>query len=81
MMNRTIKTSEPIQMIILALTEAIKTMSLDEYEPYELVEHAIEAELLELDEYGDFLKCVDIAQDLIQLSVFAEDISSKYTGV
>jgi hypothetical protein len=73
---RTIKTSEPIACIVVALTEAIKTMSLDEYEPYELVEHAMEVELLELDEDGDFLRCVDIAQDLIQLSLFAEDISS-----
>ena len=81
-LSRTVQSNEPVAAIVLALSEAIKTISLEDFEPYELVEEAIESGVLEIANDLDFLRCVDIAQDLIQIDIFAREIASKiYTGL
>ena len=60
--QRTIQTSEGTRAVLQALTETAKT--LDDWTPIELVEAAIEEGILEITWDSDFLRTVDLAQDM-----------------
>ena len=41
-LSRTVQSNEPVAAIVLALSEAIKTISLEDFEPYERVDQRLD---------------------------------------